>query len=65
MKRIIWLKVTTDKYELPLEIADTAIEMAEKCGVTESVVRGSASSYNTGRRQVTPFRSVKVDWDEE
>jgi len=61
----IWLKVTLDKYEFPLEIADSARELAEKCGVSEEKVKASASGYKRGVRLITPFRSIKVDKDDE
>lgn len=61
----IWIKVTLDKYEFPLEIADSARELAEKCGVSEEKVKASASGYKRGVRLITPFRSIHVDWREE
>ena len=30
MKQMIWMMVTTDKYELPMAVADSAGELARK-----------------------------------
>ena len=35
VKRKLYLKVTKDKYSLPLAVADSAEELAEICGVTK------------------------------
>ena len=35
---VLYLRTTTDKYELPIAVADTAKELAEELGVTEGTV---------------------------
>ena len=65
MKKILWLKVTQDQYELPLAITDTAQEMAELYDVSIQAVKSSASDYNKDRRKCTPFRSVKLSDEDE
>lgn len=39
----IWMKVSKDKYELPLCIADTADELAKMCGTTANSIKSSIS----------------------
>lgn len=63
MKRAVWLLVTHDKYELPIMIADTALEMAERLGCTENNIHSSRSHAKKDGRW-TPFRRVEID-DEE
>jgi ribosomal protein L7Ae-like RNA K-turn-binding protein len=36
--KVLYLKVTRDKYELPLAVAEGATELAEMCGVTTNAV---------------------------
>lgn len=35
---ICWMKVTRDKYEFPIVIADTVKQLAEICGVTTNSI---------------------------
>lgn len=34
-----WLKVTNDRYELPLVVAESCGELAKACGVTVNTIR--------------------------
>lgn len=63
-KKVIWLRVTMDRYEFPLDIADSAKEMSEKTGKTIEAIRSSACAYDHGRAHLTPFRRVEVEWNE-
>lgn len=57
-KRVLWLEVTQDEYELPLKVADTARELAQMCGTNINNVVSTASHYRAGRFKRTRFRSV-------
>lgn len=57
-KRVLWLEVTQDEYELPLAVADTSAQLAKICGTSQNYVCSSASHYNAGRLKKTRFRSV-------
>ena len=35
---VCWMKVTRDKYEFPIVIADTVKQLAEICGVTTNSI---------------------------
>lgn len=54
--KYIWLCVDADEYELPIAVADTARELAEKLGTSKSNVENNAwREYNgrcSGRRFV-------------
>ena len=53
MKQYLWLKVSNDKYELPLAVADTARELAALCGVRLCAV-------NMG-----VYRAEKYGWESQ
>ena len=36
--KYLWMKVTNDKYQLPLVVADTSSQLAELCGVNKEVI---------------------------
>lgn len=61
---IIWLKVSHDKYELPLAVADTAEELAKICGTTKNNIASEASKYDKGVMPFTKYRRIEVT-DEE
>ena len=56
----IWLKVTNDKYELPVAVADSAEELAKLCGVKVNNIH-SSRSHAKARGGQTWYRLVKVD----
>lgn len=61
---IIWLKVSHDKYELPLAVADTAEELAKICGTSKNNIASEASKYDKGTLPFTKYRRIVCD-DEE
>lgn len=38
MQKVIWMAVTPDKYELPVAVADSAIELGKKLGVSKNTI---------------------------
>ena len=58
MSKYLWLAVEADKYELPLYVADTARELAEKFGTTKHNVESSAFYGHGG--SVSGRRFLKV-----
>ena len=53
------MAVTTDKYELPLYVADNAKEMAEWAGVSENSIYVCISLGRTGKTRGCKFVKVK------
>lgn len=53
---MLWLKVDLNNKELPLEMADSAEELARICGVTEVTIRTAAARAAHGQKS----RYVKV-----
>ena len=49
MGRYLWMLVEADEYELPLVVADTARELAEKCGTTKHNVETFVSKKSSGK----------------
>ena len=60
----VWMKVTKDKYELPVAVAETHSELARICGTTPGNVLSSASRYRHGQRRGGYIR-VEVEEEEE
>ena len=56
--KYLWLAVEADKYELPLYVADTARELAEKFGTTKHNVESSAFYGHGG--SISGRRFLKV-----
>lgn len=54
----LYMKVTNDKYELPVAVADTGRELAEMVGTTKNTI---FSSISKGYRQ---YQRVEVEDDD-
>lgn len=60
----LWMKVTKDKYELPLIVAASLTELANICGVSKGSI--SSSIYHNIHDGVkTCYRKVEVEDDPE
>ena len=57
----VYLKTTLDKYELPVAVADTARELAEMVGTSQSVVYSSISHNYRGYYMVELEEDLS-DW---
>ena len=58
------MKVSKDKYELPLAVADSASELASILGCSANTIYSSISHAKDGR-QKTQYRRVKIDEGDE
>lgn len=56
----IWMKVSHDKYELPIAVADSASELAKLCGTTPNVIYSQRSHFRAGRIDFCPWICVQV-----
>ena len=61
----LWLKVTKDKYELPLAVADTAAELGRMLGVSGNTIRTMACKYSKGKIKTSKYRKVVINEDDE
>jgi len=64
MAKYLWLKVTLDKYELPLAVAETSEELARLVGVSGNAVRVGRSQEKRGWKR-SSYKKVRIDEDEE
>ena len=64
MKKCIYLKVTKDKYELPLIVTEGARELADREGVQVNTIYSSISHYEKGD-QYSPYRRVRSEEEAE
>lgn len=55
----MYMAVTTDKYELPIAIGDTARELSKLVDVSENVIYSSISKNLSGKNRKMKF--IKVD----
>lgn len=58
---IIYMCVTSDKYELPIAIADTASELARIMDTTTNNIYSCISRSNTNKRKNSRFKKVVID----
>lgn len=49
----LYLRTTTDKYELPIAVASSASELAKMLGVTPATVSSSISHHHKGWFKIT------------
>lgn len=54
-----WIAVTADRYELPVIVADTSSELAEKLGTTPTAIRVRAHKQQDGSK--SGLRIYKVE----
>lgn len=59
------MKVTRDKYELPLIVTEGAKELAEKEGVNVNTIYSSISHYEKGDTKTAPYRRVRIEEEAE
>ena len=62
MGKYLWMCVEADEYELPIAIADTARELAQKCGTSLSNVETNV--YYGCKGTLTGRKFVKVRKEE-
>lgn len=59
-KDLVWMKVTNDKFELPVAVADTCKELATMLGVSENSIR-CALSNSIRQHYKTPYRRIVLN----
>lgn len=61
----IWMKLTNDKYQLPLIVADSAVELARLCNTTSNNVVSTNSHYRKGRIINPSYICVTIEEGED
>lgn len=64
MLKKLYMKVTTDRFELPLIVCDSAGELAAAVGTDRNVIYSSISHRKKDGRG-TSYRMVEVDIEQE
>lgn len=60
---MFWIAVTADQLELPVIVADSSVELAEKLGTTPTAIRVRACKQQDGSK--SGLRIYKVEELEE
>lgn len=60
----IFMEVTRDRYELPLIVADSSRELAQKSGANQDAVISTICKWVKGERKRSRFIRIEVE-DEE
>lgn len=60
----VYMKITNDKYELPVAVADTASELANILGIKKSSIAASMYHARAGKRKEI-YIKVYVGSDED
>lgn len=55
IKNYIYMMVSGDKYQLPLCVADSAEELAEKVGVKKGTIYSSVLRWEKGQTKKTKY----------
>lgn len=58
-RKVIYMAVETDKYELPVYIAETIDELSARYKVSQSTIKSSISLGKNGTKTGRKFVSVK------
>ena len=61
---MLYMAVETDKYELPLYVADTSRELADWSGLSINYVLSAISHDYAGKKSGMKFLRIEVDWNE-
>ncbi|WP_291637466.1 hypothetical protein [Clostridium sp.] len=62
--KYLWLAVTTDKYEFPIYIEDTAEKLANKLGIHCTTVITSILQNKSGRNSGRKLIKIIIDNEE-
>jgi hypothetical protein len=57
----IWIKVTRDKYELPVAVADSVQELSAMTGHSVQTIRSIISRQKHGRIKFSQFIRIPVE----
>lgn len=64
MKMFVYMKVTKDKYELPIAVANTVRELAAILGISENCISSSMSHERAGK-SISPYKKIEIEEEDE
>lgn len=59
--KYIYMKVSSDEYELPLVAADTLGELSRLTGASENCIKSAISHVKSGRRKRSIYVKVEIE----
>ena len=61
-KNYVYIKVTADKYELPIFVADSVKELSQMCGSSVNTILSTMShfKYQTSTLRTCPYHKVYI-----
>ncbi len=65
MKKKLYLAVTTDKYELPLYVSDTAKGLADWSGYSSGYILSAISHDYPGKKAGMKFLRIEIEMEDE
>lgn len=63
-KKVLWIEITLDEYELPVAVADTSSELSRMRGYSRHKVAQDVIRWKNGKMPKCKYRKVEVDDDE-
>lgn len=57
----VYMKVTRDKFELPVAIADSPKELAKMVGSTANTINSAVNKYERGVHKTSKYIRVKIE----
>ena len=61
----VWIKLSDPVYQLPEVIADSAKELAEKCGVSPTTISSNWIRYRRGDAKYSKYIMVIISEEDE
>jgi len=65
MSRYLWMKVTFDEYQFPIEIADSVHELARLTGAKVQNIRCCVSKLEHGKSKRSHWVRVRMEEEED
>lgn len=65
MKKTQWMKVSNDKFELPIASADSARELAKMLGISENTIYAALSHKKDGMKTCYIKVEIEIGFDDE
>ena len=64
-QKTVYMKVTNDRYELPIAIEDTAKALARKLGVGVSCIHSPISLEKSGKVKHSSYKRVEIEEEDD
>ena len=65
MIRTVYMEITTDKYQLPIAIADSVAELAKMRGIKPATISSNIYHFNCGKVNKSKYIKVEIKDDND